>query len=305
MFARVALAALVAALAVGFSSAEDKKPEEKKIDKKDEPRTGKVTGVVTSKEEKWIEVKADGEEKARKYLTNQAEPDAAKLLKTLEVGSRVTVEWKFAEHFRLIQLEVLKKPTKDDKKSEDKKDEPRKGTVTGVVSAKGDNWIEVKADGEEKARRYVPHWRGGAPAAGGGPDKDMLAKIKETPLNSRVKIDWEFEERFRVVKIDVVKKPDGGKDEPKEKRSGTIAGEIKAKKEQNNNVTIEVLAPGEEKARAYFVQWDPKIKGPIPEVLKAVKAANVGDKVIFDWEATNHGPAIVKFEVRKKPEEKK
>ena len=24
-----------------------------------------------------------------------------------------------------------------------------------------------------------------------------------------------------------------------------------------------------------------------------------------NWEATNHGPAIVKFEVRKKPEEKK
>ena len=33
---------------------------------------------------------------------------------------------------------------------------------------------------------------------------------------------------------------------------------------------------------------------------KAVKAAKVGDQVLFDWEATNHGPAIVKFEVRKK-----
>lgn len=102
-----------------------------------------------------------------------------------------------------------------DKKPEDKKDEPRKGTVTGVVSAKGDNWIEVKADGEEKARKYVPHWKGGLPKDGGGPDKTMLAKIKETAVNSRVKIDWEFEERARVVKIEVLKKPEAKKDEKK------------------------------------------------------------------------------------------
>jgi hypothetical protein len=183
-----------------------------------------------------------------------------------------------------------------------KKDEPRKGTVTGIVSAKGDNWIEVKADGEEKGRRYVPHWRGGAPADGGEPDKEMVAKIKDTPLKSRVRIEWEFEERARVIKIDVLKKPEGK--EP-DKRSGTISGEIKSKKEQNHNIVIEVLAPGEEKARSYFVQFDPKIKAPIPEVLKAVAAANVGDKVVFDWEATNHGPAIVKFKVAGKGGEKK
>src|SRR4051812_31347424 len=128
MFARCALALLFAVALTAGATAQDKK---------DEPRTGKVTGVVTSKDEKWIEVKADGEEKPRRYLTNMAEADSVKLLKTLEVGSRVSVEWKFAEHFRLIKLEVLKKPAKDDKK-----DEPRKGTVTGVVSAKGDNWIE-------------------------------------------------------------------------------------------------------------------------------------------------------------------
>lgn len=99
-----------------------------------------------------------------------------------------------------------------DDKDEKKKDEPRKGTVTGLVIAKGDNWIEVKADGEQKARKYVPHWRGGAPAQGGGPDKDMVAKIKATTLKSRVRIEWEFEERPRVVKIDVLKKGQPEKD---------------------------------------------------------------------------------------------
>jgi hypothetical protein len=86
---------------------------------------------------------------------------------------------------------------------EPKKDAVKKGTVTGVVTARGDNWIEVKADGEEKARRYVPHWRGNA---GGGFDKEMLAKIKEVPVRSRVRIEWSFEERPRVEKIEVLKK---------------------------------------------------------------------------------------------------
>jgi hypothetical protein len=164
-----------------------------------------------------------------------------------------------------------------EKKDEKQKDESRKGTVTGVVTAKGDNWIEVKADGEEKARRYVPHWKGGLPKDGGGPDKEMVAEIQKVAVNSRVKIDWEYEERARVVKIEVLKKPDEKKDAPgKEPRSGSISGEIKAMKEQNNNVVIDVLAPGEEKPRSYFVQWDPKLKAPMPDVLKLVKAAKAG-----------------------------
>lgn len=93
----------------------------------------------------------------------------------------------------------------EDKKDE-KKEEARKGTVSGLVVDKGDNWIEIKADGEEKGRRYVPHWKGGQPAQGGGPDKEMVAKIKETPLKARVRIEWVFEERPRVEKIEILQK---------------------------------------------------------------------------------------------------
>lgn len=305
MIARFALAGLLAAAsllgvtATGQEKKDDKKPDEKK---KDEPRKGTVTGVVTAKMENWIEVKADGEDKARKYYYPPKDEAMTKAVGEAAIDARVSLEWVFGERFRVTKLEVLKKGGKDDKK-----DEPRKGTVTGVVSAKADDskWIEVKADGEEKARRYVPHWVGGNPDKGGGPDKDVVAKIKDTPVNARVKLDWEFEERARVVKIEVLKKSDGKDEKKDEPRSGSISGEVKSTKEQNNNVTIEVLAPGEEKARSYFVQWDQKLKAPMPEVLKAVKAAKVGDKVAFDWEATNHGPAIVKFEVLKKTEPKK
>ena len=91
-------------------------------------------------------------------------------------------------------------------------------------------------------------------------------------------------------------------DAQEKKRGGTVIGTVKGAKDINNgkNTQIEVLAPGEEKARPYFVNYDPKIKGPIESVLKAVRAAKVGDVVELEWVDTNHGPAIVTFRPFKK-----
>jgi hypothetical protein len=89
-------------------------------------------------------------------------------------------------------------------------------------------------------------------------------------------------------------------DKQQEKRGGTIIGELKGRQDKGNNTIIEVLAPGEEKARRYFVNYDPKIKGPIKSVLAAVRHAKIGDRVEFEWVATGHGPAITSFKVLKK-----
>src|SRR5262249_9698325 len=104
----------------------------------------------------------------------------------------------------LLGVAVSADEKKDGKK--DKKEPPKKkGTVVGKVTAKDKNWVEVKADGEAKARRYFPHWRGGAPAAGGGLDKKTLAAIAKIKVGSRVRIEWVFAERLRVEKIEVLK----------------------------------------------------------------------------------------------------
>jgi hypothetical protein len=110
--------------------------------------------------------------------------------------------------FALLALSPSGRATAEDKKEE----EGRKGTVTGIVTAKSDNWIEVKADGEEKARRYMPNWRGGQPKDGGGFDKEIVAQIKEIPLKSRVRLEWKFQERPRVEKIEVLKKEEKKED---------------------------------------------------------------------------------------------
>src|SRR5262245_30535937 len=92
-----------------------------------------------------------------------------------------------------------------------------------------------------------------------------------------------------------------GAEEPKTK-SGTITGELKSMKDtpDGKNTIIEVLAPGEEKPRRYHVLYDDKAKGPIPSVLKDVRAAKVGDEVEFEWVQTGHGPAMKTFQVVKK-----
>lgn len=95
--------------------------------------------------------------------------------------------------FSSLGLADEKKPVPTEKKS---------GTVTGAVVAKDKNWIEVKADGEEKARRYVPRWVGNA---GGGFDKTTLKQFADLKIGSRIRLEWEFEERARAVKIEVLK----------------------------------------------------------------------------------------------------
>jgi hypothetical protein len=94
-----------------------------------------------------------------------------------------------------------------DKKKEKDPQEGKKGKVIGLLTDKGTNYIEVKADGEEKGRKYVPHWVGGMPAQGGGPDKKVLKVISELKVGSRVEVEWEFEERLRVLTVKVLKLP--------------------------------------------------------------------------------------------------
>ncbi|MBL8793695.1 MAG: FecR domain-containing protein [Planctomycetia bacterium] len=86
--------------------------------------------------------------------------------------------------------------------------EPRGGTLFGTVASKGETFIEVRGDGETAPRRYMPTWIGGA---GGGFDKAMLAAINRTPVGSRVKVDWKFEERPRVLRLELVAPPGNAK----------------------------------------------------------------------------------------------
>ncbi len=184
-------------------------------------------------------------------------------------------------------------------KKDEKKEAGKHGKVIGILVGVGKEKksIEVKADGEEKPRVYVPHWVGGAPAQGGGPDKKMLEVFSKLKVGSRVEVKWEFEERLRAVEVKVLHLPPGAKTEgDKEARGGKSIGILVSKGDK----FIELRGDGEEKARKYYARYlgEPK-PGFDPEVLKTFGKLTVGSRLLLEWVSTNHGPQVHRVEVLK------
>src|SRR5690349_12255105 len=90
---------------------------------------------------------------------------------------------------------------------------PQTGVTEGVLTNKGENWIAVRADGEQESTKLVPRWIGGVPTNGRGPDERALAKIREVGIGSRLKVAWLRDGHLRVVDIQVLKLPGQGAEE--------------------------------------------------------------------------------------------
>jgi hypothetical protein len=182
---------------------------EKKGDK-EEKRKGTVVGVLTAKGDNYIELKADGEEKGRKYMPHWVggmpaqggglDKAILKQIGQLKVGSRLRIDWDFDERPRIVRIEVLTIPGKEGSGDETAKSAPEKRKLVGTLTGKGKNYIEVKADGEEKGRQYY--------LLGGG-SKQLLKALEDTPIGTRVQIEWANIERLRVLSLEPLYK---GKD---------------------------------------------------------------------------------------------
>jgi hypothetical protein len=119
------------------------------------------------------------------------------------VAGALVVCWAWENGLKTHGHAVVVQPMKEKDKNEGKK-----GKTVGILVAKGENFIEVQADGEEKARKYVPQWKGGLPAKGGGPDKAMLKIFRSLKIGSRIQVSWVFEERLRALAIEVLAPPE-------------------------------------------------------------------------------------------------
>jgi hypothetical protein len=76
-----------------------------------------------------------------------------------------------------------------------------KGTLVGTVAAKGPAWIEITGE-DGKTQRYISEWRGGMPADGGGPDKEVVGQIQALKPGDRVRLRWHLDHHLRVEAID-------------------------------------------------------------------------------------------------------
>ena len=161
-----------------------------------EPEGGAVAGIVTAKGGTWIEVKADGEQKARRYLPfwrgSGLDQEMVERLKRIYVPNRVELTWKMEEGRRIVAVEMIVP-------------EQEEGVVTGTVSAKAEHWIEVTPEGGPP-ERYTPRWIGGLPKDGGGLDRDMVRALAPLQVGDRVEVKWVRDERKRVVGVRVLER---------------------------------------------------------------------------------------------------
>ncbi|NQT53338.1 hypothetical protein HQ576_14870 [bacterium] len=74
------------------------------------------------------------------------------------------------------------------------------GVVTGTVARKGKAWLEVRS-ASGKTTRYIPHWSGGMPRDGGGPDKATVRAIAQVQVGQRVSIRWAVDHHVRIETI--------------------------------------------------------------------------------------------------------
>jgi hypothetical protein len=79
----------------------------------------------------------------------------------------------------------------------------KEGVARGILSAKGEAWIDLKEDNGFQ-HRYLAPWLGGAPSKGGRFDPETLDLIASTVVGNRVEVKWKFDGHLRVLGMAVV-----------------------------------------------------------------------------------------------------
>ena len=161
-------------------------------------KNGVIEGILISKDKNSITVLPDGAKEPKRFTPHWRgglpkdggglEKKMLEEIRNLITTNRVRVKWEFEERPRVVEVETLVPKSK-------------KGTIRGTVVAKSKNSIDVKPFDKGPVERYLPHWRGGNPSAGGGLDKKVLQQLDPIKVGQKVTVKWEYEERKRVVNI--------------------------------------------------------------------------------------------------------
>ena len=151
------------------------------------PEGGVVTGIYCESGKDVVAVKGEGDTKAILYVFGDA---LAEAVKKVPYSTLVKVTWKpDGERRALVAIQGL--------------DSEKEGRVTGKIVAKAPagQWMDVKPEAGP-TERYTPCWVGGKD---GGLDKGMLAKMAERRVGDVVKVKWTYDERKRVVELELIK----------------------------------------------------------------------------------------------------
>ena len=145
------------------------------------------------------------------------------------------------------------------------------GRTGGILTNKSDNWIEVKADGEQTPRRLMPRFVAAPRPMPSGLDRAMLARFQTLVVGNRVDLIWTMDDALRVVQITQVT-PRG--------RSGKVTGTV----DEAGRGWVDVL-PDEDgdPLERYYPAWSEDDDAPDAAVLKQLTALKAGDNVTLEW----------------------
>ncbi|MGA2620460.1 MAG: hypothetical protein ABSF26_22800 [Thermoguttaceae bacterium] len=140
--------------------------------------------------------------------------------------------------------------------------------VMGIVTAKTDKDIMVKAEGEKEAKRYL------LAAAGGTPSADLQAALKMVFVTNLVALQWQGEEEPVLSGIHAFHS---------QTRFGTVTGTVAAVEPAANMPSFDVTPSGRGYTQRYVPRWDVAAKGWDKTLVGTIAGLNVDDKVKVAW----------------------
>ena len=114
------------------------------------------------------------------------------------------------------------------------------GVLQGTIVAIGDAWLEIQS-GQKKHKLRAP-WRGGNPADGGGPDRDVVKKLSQFRVGNDVAVTWAMPEGKRVLDVRLTKPADLTKAPPElYGLSGRVIGHLVSKDVEQGELTLKIV----------------------------------------------------------------
>ena len=79
----------------------------------------------------------------------------------------------------------------------------QKGELQGILTSKGEAWLEVKDD-KGFLHRYLAPWEGKGPTRGGSFNKEIITLIDSLVVGNRVLMQWYWNGHLRVENVQVI-----------------------------------------------------------------------------------------------------
>ncbi len=145
----------------------------------------------------------------------------------------------------------------------------RQGEGTfGIVTAKTDKNITIKAEGEDEAKRYLLAPQGGTPKA------DLQAALKIVFPTNLVVFQVQGDQDPALTSIQAIHS---------KTRVGMAAGTVVAVDADPKWPTLDVKPSGPGHTERYVARWDMAAKSVDQNLAKIIAGLNVGDKVKITW----------------------